>query len=301
MRQPKDNPADRAVRIVPGDSLSAISQRYAVNQRALIATNDLSPPYALKVGQVIYLPPPNIHVVETGETLYTVAQRFHVDTRSLALMNGLTRPWTVWPGDELALPPLASDEPMVATVVPASKTIPASQPVASVRSAAPKEAPLAEIEPETETTTLPPGPVRLTQPSRPLDRKAVNVAGAKFLWPITGDILSGYGVGADGTRNDGVDIAAEAGADVKTAAAGEVVYAGDELTSFGNLVLVKHAEGWVTAYAHAQELLVKVGDSVKQGQVIAHAGQTGMASRPLVHFELRRGKLPVDPEDRVGK
>ena len=121
-------------------------------------------------------------------------------------------------------------------------------------------------------------------------------AGARdFVWPISGNVLKGFGQGADGIRNDGVNIAAAPGADVKAAAGGEVVYAGSELAGFGNLVLIRHPGGWVTAYAHADALKVKEGDLVKQGQAIATAGQTGNASSTQVHFELRKGKEPVDP------
>jgi murein DD-endopeptidase MepM/ murein hydrolase activator NlpD len=96
-------------------------------------------------------------------------------------------------------------------------------------------------------------------------------------------------------RNDGVNIGVEAGAKVKAAAAGEVVYAGDELVGFGNLILIRHPGGWVSAYAHSDRMLVKEGEMVAQGQAIAEAGSTGNASSPQVHFELRKGKEPVDP------
>jgi murein DD-endopeptidase MepM/ murein hydrolase activator NlpD len=96
-------------------------------------------------------------------------------------------------------------------------------------------------------------------------------------------------------RTDGVNIGVEAGAKVTAAAAGEVVYAGDELVGFGNLILIRHPGGWVSAYAHSDRMLVKEGEMVAQGQAIAEAGSTGNASSPQVHFELRKGKEPVDP------
>src|SRR5690606_29907053 len=110
IRQPADNRSNRAVEVMRGDTLYHISQRYSVNMRALIETNRLAPPYALNPGQVVYLPPPNVHVVERGETLYSVSRRYNVDTRSLALLNAMSRPWTIFPGDELLLPPLARDQ-----------------------------------------------------------------------------------------------------------------------------------------------------------------------------------------------
>ncbi|MBI1360439.1 MAG: peptidoglycan DD-metalloendopeptidase family protein [Alphaproteobacteria bacterium] len=265
MLQPEDRPEARRIVIAKGDRLYDISHRYAVSTRALIETNHLSEPYSLKIGQSIYLPPPNIHVVEPGETLYSVGKRFSVDTRSLALLNRMPRPWVVYPGDEILLPPLAKDS------TGAPKRTAARAPNAPTRK--------------------PSHPASVAVASTP----AAAGGAPDFIWPVKGPILRGYGRSDDGLRNDGLNIGADAGVDVRAAASGEVVYAGNELSGFGNLLLVRHADGWVSAYANAQDLLVKEGDQVIQGQVIAHAGSTGSAPSPQVHFELRRGRNPVDP------
>ena len=117
----------------------------------------------------------------------------------------------------------------------------------------------------------------------------------QFGWPVQGQVISKFGATADGLRNDGINISAPAGAPVVAAADGVVAYAGNELRGFGNMILIRHADGWVTAYAHSDALKVKEGDLVKQGQTIATAGKTGNASQTQVHFELRKGKEPVDP------
>src|SRR5207244_4973649 len=119
-------------------------------------------------------------------------------------------------------------------------------------------------------------------------------AGA-FLWPVRGHVLATYGSRSDGTHNDGINIAAPRGAAVQAADAGVVAYTGNELRGYGNLVLVKHASGWISAYAHSDSILVKRGDPVSRGQAIAKVGTTGGVSEPQLHFELRRGKQPVDP------
>jgi murein DD-endopeptidase MepM/ murein hydrolase activator NlpD len=116
-----------------------------------------------------------------------------------------------------------------------------------------------------------------------------------FSWPVRGHILEGYGTGPDGTHNDGINIAAPRGAPVQATAAGVVVYAGNELRGYGNLILVKHAQGWISAYAHCDLILVRRGQHVRQGQIIARVGATGNVSAPQLHFELRRGDKPVDP------
>ncbi|HAJ47090.1 MAG TPA: hypothetical protein DCL54_10970, partial [Alphaproteobacteria bacterium] len=126
------------------------------------------------------------------------------------------------------------------------------------------------------------------------------VANNTFIWPVTGRIVSSFGERANGARNDGLNIAVPAGTPVKAADTGTVIYAGNELPGFGNLVLVKHSNGYVTAYAHNSKLLVRKGDKVSQGQAIAKAGRTGGVDVPQVHFEIRRGDKPVDPRRYIG-
>jgi murein DD-endopeptidase MepM/ murein hydrolase activator NlpD len=116
-----------------------------------------------------------------------------------------------------------------------------------------------------------------------------------FLWPVRGHVLENYGAAPDGTHNDGINIAAARGAPVQAADAGVIAYAGNELRGYGNLILIKHPNGWISAYAHCDLILVKTGQKVARGQVIARVGSTGNVSEPQLHFELRRGKQPVDP------
>lgn len=320
-RLPADDPSARAIEIQRNDTLYDISRRYSVNMRALIETNGLEPPYALAPGSVIHLPAPNIHVVESGETLYSVSRRYNVDTRSLGLLNGIGRPWTVYPGDELLLPPLARDQSRSQPTKPLAAATPAPQP--PVLATPPAKPVPPKVAPPKSPATAPSiasvnGPISLATPTAPEIPKAdpkpapapvakppvtppakqmqVDTGGDReFVWPISGTVLKGYGPAADGQRNDGVNISATKGTQVKAAAGGEVVYAGSELAGFGNLVLIRHPGGWVTAYAHSDSVLVREGDLVRQGQAIATVGSTGNAGSPQVHFELRKGKEPVDP------
>ncbi len=120
-------------------------------------------------------------------------------------------------------------------------------------------------------------------------------SGVKLRWPTTGKIIAGFGGRPDGTHNDGINLQVPLGTEVHAAESGVVAYAGSELKGYGNLVLLRHDNGWVTAYAHNDELLVKRGDKIKRGEVIAKAGKTGSVDQPQVHFELRQGSRPVDP------
>ncbi len=116
-----------------------------------------------------------------------------------------------------------------------------------------------------------------------------------FRWPVRGRVIAGYGAKTNGKQNDGINVAVPEGTPMKAAEDGVVAYAGNELKGYGNLVLVRHSNGYVTAYAHASELMVKRGDKVKRGQTIAKAGQTGEVGSPQLHFEIRQGSTPVDP------
>jgi murein DD-endopeptidase MepM/ murein hydrolase activator NlpD len=122
-------------------------------------------------------------------------------------------------------------------------------------------------------------------------------SGGAFLWPVRGRVLAAYGSKTDGTHNDGINIGAPKGAAVQAADAGVVAYTGNELRGYGNLILVKHPNGWISAYAHCDLILVKRGEKVVRGQVIARVGSTGNVGEPQLHFELRRGNHPVDPRE----
>jgi len=122
------------------------------------------------------------------------------------------------------------------------------------------------------------------------------VAGAPhFVKPVSGQVIQGFGPDGAGQTNDGVNIAAAAGTPVKAADAGTVIYTGNELAAFGNLILVRHAGGWVTAYGHLANIGVQRGQTVAQGQALGTVGQTGSATTPQLHFEIRQGSKPVDP------
>ena len=219
-------------------------------------------------------------VVGRAETLDAVAKRAHVEPDALAAENGLIRPYALRPGQELRLPQpaLSAATGGRAGAGEVNRTAePPPQP------AAPGSRP-----PESEVAGLPQAPAVV---ARPPDAPA----GGGFLWPVKGRLISGFGTKDNGLRNDGINIAAKRGQPVRAIAPGVVAYAGNELRGFGNLVLIKHDDGWVSAYAHADKIEVVRGEKVRRGQVIARVGDTGGVAEPQLHFELRRDKKPVDP------
>ncbi len=254
-----------------GDTVYALARRHRVPVRAVIEANKLRPPYYLNEGQRVVLPRGPTHQVARGDTLYAIARHYQADPYALARINGLQPPYAIQAGETLVLPMRTA---AVVAEAPAAGGDPLPPPTAG---------------------TLPP-PERAPPTTVP---RPPAVSGDGFIWPVKGKVLSGFGSKAKGLRNDGINIAADLGAPVMASENGIVAYAGNELRGFGNLLLIKHSNGWVTAYAHNDRLLVKRGDAVRKGQQIATVGATGNVRNPQLHFELRRGRIAEDPEKHL--
>ena len=282
-------PAGGRYVVAAGDSLYGIARRFGLPIRAVIDANDLQPPYALSIGQALAVPRAQVHEVAPGDTVYNIAQRYNVDRSELVRLNGIQPPHTIPLGRKLVLPTpgsavQAEPAPTEVAYAPSDPPAPAAPPAAAVPSAPPKPA---VAEPRSGAA------VRAALANPPAR------AGSAFLWPVQGPMLSSYGAKSGGEHNDGINIAAPRGTPVRAAENGVVAYAGEELKGFGKLLLVKHADGWVTAYAHNEELLVAAGDPVKRGQTIAKVGSSGHVDRPQLHFEVRRGTRAVNPEAQL--
>ncbi len=261
------------------------------------------------------------YTVRPGDSMYSIARQNGVKLAELERHNGIADSRKVKPGTVLKLPGEAHQQVADASPVPAPQTSAPAVTAAPEQTPAPDrgvvrlgEQPSAQAAPSTpQTPTMlngtglagPGGPERVAKAetnsasdavSPSSTQNSTSVAGfSKLRWPVSGKVITGFGPRPDGTHNDGVNLAVPMGTDVHAAENGVVAYAGDELKGYGNLVLVRHDNGWVTAYAHADEILVKRGDQIKRGQVIAKAGRTGQVDQPQVHFELRQGQKPVDP------
>jgi murein DD-endopeptidase MepM/ murein hydrolase activator NlpD len=305
-------PSEITVQVAPGQTLYAISRAHNVPVRALIELNNLDPPYALRTGQSIRVPNLPTYLVAEGDTLNSVSRRYGVGVSALAQTNRLEPPYRIVPGSRLLIPRADGASPAVATA-----TVTPQEHVLNLPPG--MEEPKAVIEtseapPATSgehVLMLPPGMTDPgTQPQPQASPASLPTAPSKpsglapsrrgFLWPVQGEIASGFGPKPGGTQNDGVNIIARRGTDVRAAEDGVVVYAGNELRGYGNLLLIRHTGGWMTAYAHNDELLVGRGAAIKRGQVIAKVGGTGGVSSPQLHFEVRQAGRPVDPMQVMG-
>jgi murein DD-endopeptidase MepM/ murein hydrolase activator NlpD len=295
------------------DTLEIIAQRYRVTPAAILAANGYRGPRTLSPGQQLIIPhgmavaiapsamaplskpvamagAPSVHVVNPGDTLMSIARHNHVSLAELAKANNLDSSAKLRLGMKLTVPgakiagaapaapaPLATAKPAVAAL-PASSRVAAAGPQQSVR--------LAQAGPTAEENAAAESPVTAGEATGALPT---------FRWPVRGKVITSYGAKTNGKSNDGINLAVPEGTPVKAAEDGVVAYSGNELKGYGNLVLVRHSNGYVTAYAHASELLVKRGDTIKRGQVIAKSGQSGEVGSPQLHFEIRKGSSPVDP------
>jgi murein DD-endopeptidase MepM/ murein hydrolase activator NlpD len=300
-----------AVTVARGETLDMIARKHGVPVSVIMAANHITNPAEVHAGQhlvipryhaapMAYAPPatrvavpgapagsprtalaptPGVHVVAPGETLNSIARLYGTSPMALAKANNIPPYTMVRVGQRISVPDTGARAH--AEVAPP----PARQDVANLQS--PHSAYNANPAP---------------QPVQETPAKAADPVGAipSFRWPARGHIIAAFGHSLNGTDDDGIDVAVPEGTPIKAADDGVVAYAGNELQGYGNLVLIRHSNGYVTAYAHASEILVKRGETVKRGQVIAKSGSTGNVKSPELHFEVRRGATPVDPQQFLG-
>lgn len=262
--------------VQPGDTLFGVARRTGVNVHELAAANGLNTASGLRIGQTLKLTPgANVQTTQVASLGNSGALgaperplgQLRVDAAGNAVAAA-PAPDAAQAGPKINLPPPAETVAQGAVKAPAMPTIPAQ--------GASSQTTVAAVDTAVD---------------------AASSDGKSFRWPVRGRIISGFGTKPNGERNDGINLAVPEGTSVKAVETGTVIYAGNELEGYGNLVLVRHADGWVSAYAHNKELLVKRGDKVQRGQTVSTAGMTGSVSSPQVHFELRRGSKPVNPMD----
>jgi murein DD-endopeptidase MepM/ murein hydrolase activator NlpD len=305
------------ITVTPGETLEMIAREHGVPVAAIMEANHITSPAMVRPGDHLVIPrrrsstaamppetrmastvaampapvgpprsalvpPSGLHVVAPGETLNSIARMYGKSVMVLAKANNIPPYTMVKVGDRI--------------IIPDMRGVSQSAPIAPRA-----EAPVSQLSGPSLATAESPHSARLASPAPPQvaenSVKAAEPAGdlPSFRWPVRGRVIAAFGPKPNGLQNDGINLAVPEGTPVKAAEDGVVAYAGNELKGYGNLVLVRHANGFVTAYAHASDILVKRGETVKRGDVIAHSGQTGNVTSPQLHFEIRKGATPVDP------
>jgi murein DD-endopeptidase MepM/ murein hydrolase activator NlpD len=233
------------------------------------------------------------YTIKTGESLYGIARQHRVTLAELQRVNGITNPLRVKVGTTVMVP---GNAPAAPAPEPAARRDLALDAPATPR--------IINTPAERKVVAARSDQVSDADPVSPAAMPAITAAepsSGRFRWPARGRVIAAYGRRPDGTHNDGINLALPQGAEIHATEGGKVAYAGNELKGYGNLVLIRHDNGWVSAYAHNEELLVKRDDVVRRGQVIAKAGKTGTVDQPQLHFELRQGSKPVDPLPHLEK
>ena len=248
--------------VMPGDTASSIAADNGMSLGRLAEINGLRPPYNIYVGQVLRLEP------------YDAVPRTHTVGRGETLLGIASR-------HGLRLDQVRALNPSIEP-----DRIRVGQKIVLRGSASDRRKVVAARRDQVKTAALAPVPT---------------LSDEGFTWPVDGVVVGHFGSRANGTRNDGIDIRAAHGSTVRAAEAGVVVYSGEDIPSMGRMLMIRHDDGYLTAYAHNRSLLVRAGDPVRRAQPIAKLGATGDTREPLLHFELRKGKTPVDPLAKLPK
>lgn len=245
----------RTITVYEGDSLYSISKREGVSIKSIIKANKLEPPFTLYKGDRLIIAKPKVHIVKKGHTLYDIANCYEVSISDIMKINQLKNNDKIYLGDKLFIP-------------------------------------LYDNTNQTNCNNI--TKVNITKEVNKTTEKKKN-NNYSYMWPVKGKIISKFGLLAKGLRNDGINISADIGNPVLAIESGKIVYAGNEIQAFGNLILIKHHNDKTSAYAHLDKINVKKGESVNKGQIIALVGNSGKVSIPQLHFEIRDKDGPLDP------
>lgn len=273
--------SSKEVEVMQGDTLYSISRKYNTPLRDIIEENKLSAPYILKSGTRLVLPQSTYYEVKSGDTLYSISRAHQMNIDSIVALNDLKPPYQVNAGQKLKVSASATyNEPVVKEEKP--------KPSAPLTHQTSLVAKVDKEKPEVKKYIV---------PSENLFSDKTN----HFSWPVSGKIISKFGPKNGGLYNDGINIKSAQGTPVKAAEDGAVAYVGNELKGYGNLIIVKHSGGWITAYAHLSKTNVKRGQKVFKSQVIAAVGSTGNVDSSQLYFGLRKGRDAVNPESYLRK
>ncbi|MBD8894192.1 M23 family metallopeptidase [Roseibium litorale] len=295
-----------------GDTVAGLSKRYGVPERAIVAVNGIEDISSVRPGQsliiptYVYSPNGSSRQADAGAVVRPSSRPDTMVTGSIpnASEAGVRAVPEAKPRYQPQFAEVrsgkVSDAAPVRVSTPDAKPAHSAAPVATRTVSVSGSVPQSPSKPALVSSVQEPvrqeaAPAKIEKPQVVANADPVETGVPNFRWPVRGKVISDFGAKPGGARNDGVNLSVPEGTPVKAADSGTVIYAGNELKGYGNLVLLRHEDGWVTAYAHNSELNVKRGDAVNRGDTIALAGATGSVNQPQVHFEVRKGNKPVDP------
>jgi murein DD-endopeptidase MepM/ murein hydrolase activator NlpD len=263
--------------VQPGDTLRAVGEKTGAGSETLARANDLTAPYLIKPGQVLTVPMGRFHKVGAGETGIAIARAYGADWSEIIALNSLNEPFALRIGQRLMLPDgtHGMEARAKAFKLDIDDIVTGGEPAI--------DSDFAVATPDTRPTRALPPTVTVTEPS--------NFTGG-FIWPANGKIASRFGSAGEGTVNTGIDIAVPQLAPIRASGDGVVAFVGSNVATYGGLILLRHGNGWITAYGRASQAAVTRGQKVSRGQII---GKAGTGSAPLLFFQMRKDRIPVDP------
>jgi lipoprotein NlpD len=282
--------ADSTYIVQPGDTLRGVADKAGSGSEIIARANGLESPFPIRPGQQLRIPGGRYHLVRPGESGIAIARAYGVRWADIVAANNLVEPYVLRSGRRILIPG-------------------GTRPQTLAQRAAAFKIDLGDIATGGGEPAIPDN-VRPVRPAASVTRALPSTAAVgapsplsgPFLWPVaSGKVVKRFGVGASGERNDGIKIAVPLRTPIKAVADGVVIYTTDSIAGLGGLAMVRHGNGWTSVYGHASRVLVTRGQAVKRGQTIALSGDTGFADRPELHFELRQGRLPVDPLSKLPK
>lgn len=271
--------------VQPGDTLRGIAEKTGAGSEAIARVNHIDTPFVIHAGQRLTIPGGRYHRVHQGESGIAIARAYGVDWGRIIEANALEEPYVLRVGQRVLIPdtgPQSRADRASAFKLDIDDIVTGGEPAIAANER-PARAVASSARVLSPTTAI-------AQPSR---------LSGDFQWPVRGNVVRRFGPGASGERNDGIKIAVPRGTPVLAAADGVVAYVGSDIAAMGGLVILKHGDGYSTVYGHADQLMVQRGQSVKRGQTVALSGESGNADRPEVHFEIRKGRTPVDPVTKL--
>lgn len=275
---------EKKIEVQSGDTLYSIAKKYNTPLRDLIDANNLTAPYSLKKGSILIIPEPTFYQVKTGDTLYSISREYQMNVNDIVALNNLTAPYKLSSGQFIRIKKTNQ------------RVIRNFEEKIVVRNKNESRNEAQNRENGAFTTNATKQIQTISQEQKPAAEKFFDSKNNKFIWPAKGAIISKFGPKSGGLYNDGINIRAKEGAPVKASEDGLIAYVGNELKGYGNLVIIKHSSGWITAYAHLSKASAKRGDKVKKGQTIGLVGATGNVDAPQLYFGLRKGRDAVNPE-----
>ena len=282
---------DSIYTVRPGDTLRGIAERTGSGSEIIAKANGLEPPFVIRAGQQLRIPGGRYHLVHPGESGIAIARAYGVRWADIVAANDLVEPYVLRSGRRILIPSGAKPPQTLAERAAAFKIDLGDIATGGGEPAIPDNVrptrPTASVRKPLASTVAVAAPTALNGP---------------FIWPVaSGNVVRRFGAGASGERNDGIKIAVPIGTPIRAVADGVVIYTTDSIAGLGGLVMVRHGDGWTSVYGHASRILVTRGQAVKRGQTIALSGDSGFADRPELHFELRKGRTPVDPLSELSR